>query len=249
MQTKKQLRAADALRQLMEGGNATFFTFTTPDVVDYETISARWREVRHDLVQAMRRRTGVSPQYVMNFEKHPGYLQKVVSADTFEESIIRSDGLSHGWHIHGVMNRYIDLKYYLRMIQSVGFGRVDVRRVTSEGVSDYLTKHALKAYRGISSRERQRCGVERLRLVNTSRGLPSLASYRSESAFLDKCRYMMHLQLMDIRAAGFKVSNALVLWKRAEVAAMFDGITDPRALYLIESERQQHNRNYFLQHM
>lgn len=245
LRTKKQIRCDDALGVLCRAGSATFFTLTTPDVVDYETIRARWRELRHDMVQDMRRR-GLVPQYVMNYERHPGYLQKVVNKDTYQEHIIRSDGVSHGWHIHGVMSERIELSRYRPMFDYVGFGRVDVRPVTSKGVSDYLTKHALKAYRGISKRERAKSEVERLRLVNVSRGLPSLASYRSSSAYIEKCRYFMALQTSDIKHAGHKISNALALWKRAEVAAMFDGIKDPRALYLIDCERQYLNRSQFI---
>lgn len=245
LRTKKQIRCDDALGVLTSSGLATFFTLTTPDVVDYETIRARWRELRHDMVQDMRRR-GLVPQYVMNYERHPGYLQKVVKKDTPEEHIIRSDGISHGWHIHGVISERIELSRYRSMFDHVGFGRVDVRPVTSKGVSDYLTKHALKAYRGISKRERSRSDVERLRLVNVSRGLPSLADYRTSSAYIEKCRYFMALQVADIKHAGDKVSNALALWKRSEVAAMFDGITDPRALYLLECERQYVQRNQFI---
>lgn len=208
--------------QLTKDGNATFFTLTTPDVVDYATISSRWAKLRLYLLQDMRRR-GLTPQYVMNFEKHPGYLQKVVNKDTFEECVIRSDGVSHGWHIHGVMSCFIDLGRYLRPMMAYGFGRVDVRRVNTIGVADYLTKHALKAYRGISKREREKSGVQRLRLVSTSRGLPALSDYVSTSAHLEMARYLMSLQVADIKASGRKLSNAIALWKRAEVAAMLYG--------------------------
>lgn len=246
IRTKKQIRCDDVLGILNAENRATFFTLTTPDEVDFETIRARWRDLRHDLVRDMRRK-GSTPQYVMNYERHPGYLQKVVHKDTPDEFIVRSDGHSHGWHIHGVISEYLSLMRYRSLFDSCGFGRVDVRRVTSNGVSDYLTKHALKAYRGITKRERERSGVERLRLVNVSRGLPSLASYRVESAYIEKCRYYMALQVAEIKAAGFKVSNAISLWKRAEVAAMFDGITDPKALYLLECEKSYQNRNRFFQ--
>lgn len=208
--------------QLTKDGNATFFTLTTPDVVDYATIAKRWAKVRLYLLQDMRRR-GLSPQYVMNFERHPGYLQKVVNKDTFEECVIRSDGISHGWHVHGVMSCYIDLNRYLGAMHSYGFGRVDVRRVTTIGVADYLTKHALKAYRGISKREREKSGVQRLRLVSTSRGLPALADYVSTSSHLEMSRYLMALQVADIKKSGRKLSNAIALWKRAEVAALLYG--------------------------
>lgn len=235
--TKKDRRAHDALAVLMKDGKATFFTFTTPDVVDYETISARWRAVRHAIIRDMRRR-GLKPEYVMNFERHPGYLQKLVNKDTFDEFVLRSDGNSHGWHLHGVISCYLDLSRYLHVIKGHGFGRVDVRQVKTPDVADYLTKHALKAYRGISRRERIRTGVERLRLVNASRGVPSLASYQSFSPFLELCRYLMRLQLMEVKRSGiairdcnikrvfdegYSVKGALRLWRKAERAALLYG--------------------------
>lgn len=221
--SKKQLRAADALGRLVTGGRATFFTLTTRDACDYETIRARWRFFRLRFMQDMKRRGNPAPLYVMNFEKHPGYLQKVVNKDTPEEWVLRSDGVSHGWHIHGVLNCRLDLFRYRRLLDSAGFGRVDVRPVTTVGVADYLTKHALKAYRGISRRERSRKGVERLRLVNTSRGLPRLSDYVAQSPFLEIARYQNALAVAAIKRAGQKVANALAVWKKAELAAMLYG--------------------------
>lgn len=222
MESKKKIRAKDALNILMKGGKAVFFTLTTPDVCDYAEISRRWRNLRLYLLQDMRRR-GLDPQYVMNFERHPGYLQKVVNKDTFEECVIRSDGIPHGWHIHGVMSCPIDLRRYLWTIRYYGFGRVDVRKVTTEGVAEYLTKHALKAYRGISKRERAKCGVERVRLVCTSRGLPALHDYKAQSAHLELVRYLMRLQVAEVKRRGDKISNAIGIWKRCDCAAMLYG--------------------------
>ena len=222
MESKKKIRAHDALQVLMKGGRAVFFTLTTPDVCDYAEISRRWRKLRLYLLQDLRRR-GLEPQYVMNFERHPGYLQKVINKDTFEECVIRSDGNPHGWHIHGVISCHVDLNRYLGAMHAYGFGRVDVRRVTTEGVAEYLTKHALKAYRGISKRERAKCGVERVRLVCTSRGLPALHDYKAHSGHLELCRYLMWLQIAEAKRRGDKISNALSIWKRCDSAAMLYG--------------------------
>lgn len=217
--SKRKLRCEDALLLLVKSGRATFFTLTTPDVVEYPEIRARWSRLRLYLLQDMRRR-GLEPQYVMNFERHPGYLQKVVNNDTFEECVIRSDGIPHGWHIHGVISCRIDLRRYLGAMHAYGFGRVDVRPVTTTGVADYLTKHALKAYRGISKRERDRNGVQRLRLVCTSRGMPSLSDYRADSPHLELARYLMNLSLMETRRRGEKISNAIAQWKICETYAL-----------------------------
>lgn len=222
IRSKRKRRCEDALAILTREGRATFFTLTTPDVVEYPEIRARWCRLRLYMLQDMRRR-GLNPQFVMNYERHPGYLQKVLNADTFDEEIIRSDGIPHGWHIHGVMSCRIELRRYLGAMHAYGFGRVDVRPVTSIGVAEYLTKHALKAYRGISRREREKNGVQRLRLVSCSRGMPALHDYRTESGYLDLARYLMSLQVAEIKRAGDKVSNAIAIWKKAEVAAMLYG--------------------------
>lgn len=224
MESKKKLRAQDALDILIKGGQATFFTFTTPDEVDFKEISARWRGFRTWFLQYLRR-LGKEPQYVMNFERHPGYLQKVVKKDTFEEFVIHGDGNSHGWHIHGVFNcRFPMMRYwFLARLKGFGFGRVDVRKVNSRGVADYLTKHALKAYRGISRKEREKSGVQRLRLVCASRGLPALHDYKSNSPHLELARYLMWLQVAESKSRGDKISNAISIWKRCDCAAMLYG--------------------------
>lgn len=182
----KKFRCDDSLQILMKGGRAVFFTLTTPDEVCLVEIRRRWRNLRNWLVRRLH-----NPLYVMNYELHPGYLQKEVRERDGSLFLRRSDGHSHGWHIHGVMNCFVPLKELLKKIQSFGFGRVDVRMVNSKGISDYLTKHALKAYRGLTAKERREYGNMRLRLVNTSRGLPSLSWYRFESPHLDNQRNML----------------------------------------------------------
>lgn len=189
----RRQRCQDALKILMEYNDCVFFTLTTPDKVDFDTIRARWRALRHELMRALRRiyGKGFKIHYVMNFEAHTGYLQKLVKDPRTVERVLRSDGQSHGWHIHGVLNCYLSLDRFLPLIKSFGFGRVDVRRVTSRGVSDYLTKHALKAYSGLSEREKKIYAGARRRLVNTSRGLPSLNDYAYHSDLIEQTRPIM----------------------------------------------------------
>lgn len=104
-----------------------FFTLTTPDVVDIHEIRDRWRKFRHYLVELL----GKDTKYIMNYELHPN---------------------GHGWHIHSVWNAYIPLKTHYHKLKDFGFGRVDVQLVNSLGVAEYLSKHALKAYRGVSKK-------------------------------------------------------------------------------------------------
>lgn len=205
----KKARCDDAIKILSNGGNSVFFTLTTPDVVDFCEIRSRWRNLRHGLFRSLRSSSKGDIEYVMNYEAHHGYLQKVVSANTPEEHIIRSDGISHGWHIHGVVNRFVSIKEYRPMLTACGFGRCDFRRVTSEGVSEYLTKHALKAYRGLSKKERAKYPSARLRLVNASRGLPSLSSYAWQSPHLEKVRTMFNLWKFERNELGDLYSPSL----------------------------------------
>lgn len=155
----KSVRCEDVLKSFMSSSHGcVFLTLTTPDVVDIYEIRKRWRDLRHFLSEKFK---GI--KYVMNFEIHPK---------------------GHGWHIHSVWNRYIPLTNSLiSKFHEFGFGRFDIRRVNSKGVADYLTKHALKAYRGVSQSEMKRNPSFRLRLVNASRGLPVLSDYEWRSDF------------------------------------------------------------------
>lgn len=153
----REYRADKTLQVLMSKSKCVFLTLTTPDVVDYKTVRERWRNLRHWLV----RRLG-KPQYIMNYELHPK---------------------GHGWHIHAVFTCYISLKKHLHTIRSFGFGRVGVEVVYSKFVSDYLTKHCLKAYRG-EIKTKRLGDYKRMRLVNQSRGLPPLSDYKYCSSYL-----------------------------------------------------------------
>ena len=162
----RKVRCSDVLSIFLKGGNDNIFlTLTTKDVVTLLEIRQRWRNLRHYIVE----RLGRDCKYVMNYELHPR---------------------GHGWHIHAVFNRYINLRGDgLRRLQSFGFGRINVKRVSSVGVSDYLSKHCLKAYRGV--KKGLASGGKRLRLVNQSRGLPVLSDYSWRSRFLEDVRRLL----------------------------------------------------------
>lgn len=179
----RQLRCDDTLVSLLKGGKCVFFTLTTPDVVDIKEMRRRWRGLRNWLV----RRLG-NPHYVMNYEVHPQ---------------------GHGWHIHAVFNRFIPLRELLPKIRAYGFGRVDVRPVNNHFVANYLTKHCLKAYRGLSKRLRNAQQIHRLRLVNASRGLPVLSDYRQVSDFRSKV-LALYRQLNPPQAFRMPVYRSLV---------------------------------------
>lgn len=212
----KKIRCADTLQELIGSGRCVFFTLTTPDVVDIHEIRRRWRNLRNWLV----RKLGKGTFYVMNYEIHPN---------------------GHGWHIHSVWNRFIPLNHIRDRIRIAGFGRVDVRAVTNSQVSDYLTKHALKAYRGVSRKECEKNPQFRLRLVNCSRGLPRLSDYVYNSPHREKiCRlmrpYIPKNELygiplstlrkcglsMEIQATRLSIRFFRKLHNLAEIGAMMD---------------------------
>lgn len=172
----RQIRASDTLSELVKN-KCYFMTLTTADVVDYFEIRERWRNLRHWFVRRLKVR------YIQNFELHPW---------------------GHGWHIHLVVDNFVPLKKYLRKIQSFGFGRVDIRRVYTKEISEYLTKHALKAYRGVIRSTVKTSDGARLRLVNQSRGLPSLSDYYSTSPYLSFIK--------DVRKANY-IGNKLCMRK------------------------------------
>lgn len=183
-QSIRRQRADDVLEEFSSGRGSVFFTLTTPDVVDIFEIRARWRSLRHYLVQQVFPK---GTKYIMNYEIHP---------------------CGHGWHIHSVWNHYVPLTSIFSDLRRFGFGRVDVRRVNSTGVAEYLTKHALKAYRGVSARMREDMEKSRLRLVNQSRGLPRLSDYAwisTEKSELRDCLKSCSRQL-DFRRASLLAS-------------------------------------------
>lgn len=168
-------RCEDSIKILMSNNSAVFFTLTTPDVVSHPEIRERWRNLRHHLVRSLK-----PVEYVMNYELHPR---------------------GHGWHIHSVWNRFIPLKEFLPYARRCGFGRVDVRRVQSVDIADYLVKHCLKAYRGKVKHDLR---VQRLRLVNQSRGLPSLSDYDWKYPSKDDFKRLCRLAVKDLGQSYFK---------------------------------------------
>lgn len=165
----RKVRCDDVLTAFMASSRGcVFLTLTTPDVVDLAEIRERWRLFRHEITRKLKS----NPKYVMNYEVHPN---------------------GHGWHIHSVFNRYLPHEVLLPLARASGFGRLDVRRVGSAGVAEYLTKHALKAYAKRTKYAEK--GAKRARLVNTSRGLPRLCDYHYESARLDDERKILRLLL------------------------------------------------------
>lgn len=173
----RKCRCDDVLRAFSKD-RMTFFTLTTEDVVTYDVIRERWRNLRHYLVEKYRDK---NLRYVMNFELHPK---------------------GHGWHIHTVFSDYIQLRRGgLDRLRSFGFGMIKVKKVNSYGVAQYLAKHCLKAYRGVQ--QAQKGAGKRLRLVNTSRGLPRLSDYKWQSRYNQNVVKFMRRPMFQAVFKGF----------------------------------------------
>lgn len=210
----RQVRCTDVLNFFSKNNKGMcFMTLTTPDVVTIQEIRERWRNLRHYLIE----REGKGIKYVMNYELHPK---------------------GHGWHIHAVYNRYINLRGDgLYQLRRYGFKMINVKKVNSVGVADYLSKHCLKAYRGCSKQLQGQS--KRLRLVNCSRGLPVLSDYRWQSAFCDRVRSML-------TGPNFKTAFKLFSFQRqyrfAEYAVL-SGWTVSRLIREVSKKNQEKGIN------
>lgn len=210
----RQVRALDSLKLI--GSGATFVTLTTADEVDLHGIRRRWRKYRNSLQKRAKRR-GMMLRYVMNYELHPGYLIKVVSGPNGGERVLHGTGQSHGWHIHAVVGG--DITDTRHLLDKANFGRCDFRSVTSSGVMDYLTKHALKAYRGLTRKERERYRGMRVRLVSTSRGLPRLSDYNWESKLIRRTKALRDQWHKEMEETGGRYDYRR-LHQYAEICAL-----------------------------
>lgn len=160
MSIKQKIRLDNCVEYLLKKQQCYFWTFTTVDVVDYRTIADRWRKLRNYLNVKY---DGFL--YVQNFEIHPK---------------------GHGWHIHMLCNVFLNLrdKRLFALIKRYGFGRINVERVKTKSVSDYFSKHAIKAYRYHRTLEGK---SKRYRLVNVSKKFQfPLKDYQWQSPKLEK---------------------------------------------------------------
>jgi len=100
-------------------GGAYFFTLTFKDALPHAVAKGVWWNYWHDYLQ----RYYPFACGVRVFEIHPGGL----------------DGLSHGLHVHGLLNMPCDL------IPKYGIGRTEIKSVIdSGGVGSYLCKYLSK---------------------------------------------------------------------------------------------------------
>lgn len=137
-------------RVLSSFHDAVFLTLTTADVVSLAELRARWRKFRHDYLRHVGK-----VAYVCVFEVHP---------------------MGHGFHIHVVFDRgFLPVQVIRKYAHFAGFGRIHIERAFDlVRASQYLVKYLSKSIKHCRD-----IGVSRVRLINLSRGLLTLAECES----------------------------------------------------------------------
>lgn len=142
---KKSLRVRWCCEEMTKGGRRLrFLTLTVPEHdLPLRVVTARWRALRSTRYM---RDLLCNHAYICVYEKHPG---------------------GHGWHIHVVLNRYVNIRQFRAFAEAYGFGRLHIELCGSD-IGKYISKYISKSF---AARPDDCKGV---RLVNVSRCLLSL---------------------------------------------------------------------------
>lgn len=144
--TKKEFRIELAVKKLHDDahGRIRFLTLTTPDICTAREVMYRWRLLVNSIYWRSHK-----IRYVMVLEKHGG---------------------GHGYHIHAVIDKWLDVNIFRHFLNSFGFGRFQLVLVRGKvgRVCQYLAKYVSK------SLLRKNAADKYVRFVNVSRGLPVL---------------------------------------------------------------------------
>lgn len=156
---KKGLRVRWSCEQMQKGGRRLrFLTLTVPEHgLPLRVVTSRWRAFRssrymRDLLKGH--------SYICVYEKHPN---------------------GHGWHIHCVLNRYVNISRLRDMSSRYGFGRVHIE-LCGVDIGKYIAKYISKSF------EARPSDCKGVRLVNVSRCLLSLRDVVVSSPGIDFIR-------------------------------------------------------------
>ena len=156
---KKRLRVEWSCEEMTKGGRRLrFLTLTVPEEgLELREVVARFRRLRssrfvRDLLKGNK--------YICVYEKHPN---------------------GHGWHIHMVLNFFLDIKGFRYFAKCYGFGRLHIELCGGE-IGKYISKYISKT---LAERPEDCKGV---RLVNVSRGLLALKDIVVSSFRIDFIR-------------------------------------------------------------
>lgn len=162
--TKQAARIAFAIREMIETHGyykLRFLTLTTKEKCTAREVADKWRALQHS-----RFFRELNIQYVRVLEKHPG---------------------GHGWHIHAVISRRLDINAVRKYAKHAGFGsimKIERLRSNQSGpqIAFYLAKYVSKSLRERTPDEKH------VRLVNVSSGLATLKRVHYSSPEVDFVR-------------------------------------------------------------
>jgi hypothetical protein len=156
---KKGLRVRWSCEHMQKGGRRLrFLTLTVPEHgLPLRVVTSRWRAFRstrymRDLLKGH--------SYICVYEKHPN---------------------GHGWHIHCVLNRFVNISRFREMASRYGFGRLHIELCGSD-IGKYISKYISKSF------EARPSDCKGVRLVNVSRCLLSLRDIAVSSPSIDFIR-------------------------------------------------------------
>ncbi len=176
--TKKEFRIELAVKKLNDDahGRIRFLTLTTPDICSAREVMYRWR-----LLVNSNFWRGAGVNYVMVLERHSG---------------------GHGYHIHAVIDKWLDVNIFRHFLNSFGFGRFQIVLVRGkvDRVVSYLSKYVSKSLRSRPVSDKY------VRFVNVSRGLPVLSDIEVRDTSNDFFRFVR--SRLDIYVKSFKLFHA-----------------------------------------
>ena len=142
---KKKLRVNWSVEEMQKGGRRLrFLTLTVAECgLPLQIVAARFRALRNSRYL---RDVLKGNQYICVYEKHPN---------------------GHGWHIHIVLNFWLDIRTFRGWANRYGFGRIHIE-LCGKSIGKYIGKYITKTL------EERPEDCKGMRLINVSRGLLAL---------------------------------------------------------------------------
>ena len=161
---KKKLRVRWSCEEMTKGGRRLrFLTLTVRECgLPLGEVVERFRALRNSRYM---REALKGNQYICVYEKHPN---------------------GHGWHIHMVINFYLNITEFRCWAVRYGFGRLHIELCTEE-IGRYISKYISKS---LENRPEECKG---LRMINVSRGLCAMRDIVVSSPSIDFIRRNMNV--------------------------------------------------------
>lgn len=179
---KKKLRVRWSCEAMTKGGRRLrFLTLTVPEHgLPLRCVVDRFRALRScRYMRSMLK----GNDYICVYEKHPQ---------------------GHGWHIHIVLNFWIDINELRGWANRYGFGRIHIELCEGD-IGRYISKYIAKT---LAQRPEDCKGV---RLINVSRGLLALRDIVCDSPSIDFVRRNIH----NAAVSGISMFHRLKVLQRS----------------------------------